>query len=623
MPESKTGYHAVLGIGALLYTLIVVAATLQPTARNWGVHLPAFLPAAPRFALLGIFLTASAFVMSGVFRSGSEGSASQGRGPHGRGIAKKCFPSQGLWLLLVPYAALLWALRARTEFLGDGTVWIGNAQSGVRELYSEPLFAVIWHGFAGLLRGSGLPVEAETLRYLSIASGVVAATFIVGIAREIAVDRSRRVLVALLLFTIGGMQLYFGYIESYPVGSLFLWLYLWAGLRFQNGGPFWPVSVALALAIAAHLSALFLVPSFWLLASRREESIPRRSLAAVTPLAVAGVLLMLLGYHAANWMSPLQAATRGFRQDAAGPLYLRPYAWLSLRHALDIGNAFLLILPVPLLLLTWRGLTGATRPDDRQGRTPFLAAAALPGTLLAVSLMTPVAPAQDWDLTAMFLLPTAVLGVALGCAPEAPRLPGRVSWGLVALSGAGLLSFVLVNASERSSLQRFKVLVADESSVSRYGRAYGNEMLDRFYRERKNYSAALPYARGALAAETGNPRYWINLGTDLYELHRYVEAIPIDQEAVRRGPNRWEARYNLGLCYNETGRYAEAVPTLREAVRLEGNRPELRHDLGIALFKSGQTDSAFEVWQEILDRWPKYAAAIPDSGRTQGATRLR
>jgi hypothetical protein len=619
LSESKNASPAILGAGALLYALAVLSATLEPNARNWGVHLPAFLPAALRLALLGLFLAAAGLVMSGLVWKETNGKEPEGvsgpsRRPRRRGPAKGVFATPALGLLLIPFGALLWVLRSRTELLGDGTVWIGNTQSGIRELYSEPLFATIWHGFAAFLRILRLPVEAETLRFLSIASGIIAAALIIGITREIAAGRRDRIAAGLLLFTIGSMQLYFGYIESYPVGSLFIWGYLWAALRFLNGFRFWPVSALLTLAIAAHLSALFLVPSYWLLASQVKEPIVRRWLAAVAPLVAAGLLLVLLGYRASNWLTPMQAATRGFRQDFTGPLYRRPYSWLSMRHAQDIGNAFLLVLPVPLLLLIQHALAIGARPIHLRGSISFLAAAALPGALMAVCLMTPVAPAQDWDFTAMLLLPTAVLGVAAGFAPGAPRLPVRVSWGLVALSGAGLLSFVLVNASERASLARFKLLVSDEGTVSRYGRAYGSEILDRFYRDRKDYAAALPYARAALAAEAGNPRYWVNLGTDLYELHRYGDAIPVNLEAVRRAPGRWEARYNLGLCYMETGHYAEAVPTLREAVRLEKNRPEVRHDLGIALYKSGQTDSAFVVWQEILDRWPKYAAAIPDSG---------
>src|SRR5205085_6386875 len=97
-----------------------------------------------------------------------------------------------------------------------------------------------------------------------------------------------------------------------------------------------------------------------------------------------------------------------------------PYGVISLGHAADVLNAILLALPVPLLLLLGALADHSRRaPDERPGvwrepQTIFLAAAAIPSLLLAAGLVLPVAPAQDWDLSAILLLPLAVLGVEAG-----------------------------------------------------------------------------------------------------------------------------------------------------------------------------------------------------------------
>jgi hypothetical protein len=52
------------------------------------------------------------------------------------------FPRGVGWLLLLPWALLLWTLVVRTWFLGDGMVWLASIQSGRPNPFSEPLAAV-------------------------------------------------------------------------------------------------------------------------------------------------------------------------------------------------------------------------------------------------------------------------------------------------------------------------------------------------------------------------------------------------------------------------------------------------------------------------------------------------
>jgi len=267
------------------------------------------------------------------------------------------------------------------------------------------------------------------------------------------------------------------------------------------------------------------------------------------------------------------------------------------------------VMPVPaILLLGWAAFTRARfRPLSR----PLLVAAtaALPGCLLLALLMTPVAPAQDWDLGAIFLLPAAIFAVGAG-GRLLSQLPKQAGVALACLALISLLSFTLVNASETAAVRRFAAIVNDPGRVSPYGRSYGNSVLELHERDRGAYEAALPYARAAAQAEPTNPRNWTNVGFELMRLNRHREAIPYIREGIRRGPDRWEARYNLGLCLIELGRNAEAVPVLREAVRLNPEAPVLRHNLGLALYRSGRPDSALVVWREILARWPGYATQL-------------
>jgi tetratricopeptide (TPR) repeat protein len=595
-----------LAVGSAIYVALVLAASIHPGARGWGLHAAGFLPLPARVPLLAALIAGAALIARGA--ASRESTRRSPASEAGRG-----FPL-ALLALLSPYVVVLWALRARTQLLGDGTVWLATVRTGEHRAYSEPLFAALWHGFAALVRLAGGTPDGTSMALYSMLCGLAAVPVLVGIAREIRVGNGWLLPFALLL-TLGTSALYFGYIESYSTSAVFVLLYLWLALRRARGAdPPWLLALALPLAIAAHLSALSLVPSYLLLLALEKRPLAQRLLLLVLPFALLAGLLLALDYRPASWAAPLHAATSGMREGFEGATFRRPYGFLSYGHLADVANAVLLAMPVPALLLA------AWLTTRRGGRILLvLATAAVPGALLLVGLMTPVSPAQDWDLASLFLLPAAVLGVAAGARLWGGRPPRWMAAGLVTLSLVPLLSFVLVNASESASVRRFAALVSDPSRVSRYGRSYGASVLELHYRDRGRYAEALPYARAALEAEPTNPRNWTNVGYELMQLGRPADAIPYLQQGIARGPGRWEGRYNLGLCYMELGRYAEAVPAFAEAVRLGPDQPVFRHNLGLALYRSGHPDSAVVVWREILARWPGYASSLhlPGTGTPQ------
>ncbi len=623
-PAPRAGAIA-LAAGGVVLAASAIAASVSAGPRGWGLHAPGFLPPALRLALLAALSGCAAALVIAALRSGRAAArpdhgheprrderagrvSSRGRGAR---FVSRVWP----FALLLPYAAALWLLRARTQLLGDGTVWLATARTGEHRAYSEPLFAALWHAFADLVRRTGRAPDAHSMSLFSVICGVAAALVLAGLAKEIAPPKGRTLAPLALLLTLGISQLYFGYIESYGAAAVFILLYLWLALRRARGAdPPWVAAAALALAIAAHLSALYLVPSYVLLCwSEKGPPVPRLLYTAL-PFAILGALFFQLGYRPSDWAAPLLAATRGMREGFERATFHRPYGFLSYAHLADAGNAVLLAMPGPaLLLLGWAAATrGRLRPFPRD--MMILSSAAIPGLLLLAWLMTPVAPAQDWDLESIFLLPAAVLGVAAGRWLWADRGRATATFALVGLSLVSLLSFVLVNASEQAAVRRFGMVVSDPDRVSPYGRSYGASVLELYYRDRGQYASALPYARVAVAAEPTNPRNWTNVGYELMELGRYGEAISYLREGIRRGPDRWEGSYNLGLCYSKLGRYDEAVSPLREAVRLQRNLPVVRHNLGLALYRSGRADSALVVWREILVRWPEYAASLQRNG---------
>jgi tetratricopeptide (TPR) repeat protein len=622
--------RAVLAAGAAAYALAVAAASQAPGPRAWALHLPGFLSPSSRLLVMalifgGAILLAIDFLRAGPRRAGdaprakgaardaSRPRAARGR-PAARTVKKKTsLPGWTGWLLLLPWAWILWRLVARTRFLGDGTVWLDGIRSGHPNPFSEPLAAATWKGFGWILRALGLPIDPVTAGLLPILCGIAAAALLWGIASELTRRSGSRPIVFAVLGTLGIVQLYFGYIESYPMVSVVVLAFLWLGLRRARDldHPLW-LAAAFAITIPFHLATLFLAPSYLYLLLREKRPLLQRAAFAVLPAAGAAGLLVLLGYPPSRWIGAFRIAARAVEPGHGAAMFAKPYAAVSLDHAWDMLNAILLVLPVPAMLLLAAAVSRAPGRDPagtapaRDAATIFLAAAALPGLLMAALLVLPVPPAQDWDLTSVLLLPLAVFGVKVGCSIARVPLSGVRGIALAMVGAGALLSFVLVNANEESGLRRFETIVGPGAKITAYGRAYGNELLATYDVSRKDFARALVHAQRAIEAENTNPRYWIKKGAALYELGRYDEAIPVLEEGIRRGPARDDAYYDLGNCYARMRRYPEAVALYREAIRLGEPRPDYFNNLGVALYNVGDMDSARTLWTEVVRRWPWY-----------------
>ena len=573
--------------GALSYLAAALWASASPGPRAWGLHLLGFLAHPASTFVLCLFAVAVGTSAMAIWATES---------PPGK------VSTNPRWALplLIALAAVFWLLRARTQFLGDGMYWVARLRTGHIPAPAEPLSQRIWELGSWILRHLAAPVV--TLSFVSIACGLVSAVLLWRIAGLIASAREERIAAFLLLFTMGSTQLFFGYIESYPVGAAFLLGYLAVGLRAAQDRRA-PALLGLAYvgALAAHLVALYLAPSFLYVLFRAKASRGRRITLFAGTALLSSVVLILLGSTPYWWLHFFDIATRATRTGSLITVFSKPYGIVSLGHLVDIGNELLLVLPVPLLLLLSAGLP---KEHDSTPRN-FLMLSAAGGVLGLCLLVLPVAAAQDWDLMSMLLIPLGVLGVWAG-----RSLYGRgarlVRVAAVALGLATLLSFVLVNANERSALRRYETLVGPGARVSSFGRWYAWESLAQYYRHRQRYDLAMEYVQRLIQSAPGNPRYWGMAGETLIGMGRYDQAIPPLLKSLEMNPERAPARTNLGIAYSALRRYPEALEQFRDAVLVAPDNPDYHHNLGLGYWNVGERDSARAEWTLLLSRWPGY-----------------
>jgi len=592
------------------YLAAVIIASGSPGPLAWGLHSLGFLGTGARSLLVSLYLCAGVLILWGCV-SGSPRPAEARRAFAVRFQALRRPGPLGVAALLLAFCASLYFLRARTHLLGDGTVWLTILKTGQHQLYSEPLAAAIWTAFGSVIRALVPSPDAGAFGLLSILCGGLSFLICLALANHLVAERGARAEAVALLLTLGITELYCGYLESYPLVVVLILAYLWLGLRsLVTRGAFALTPVLLSLATASHFLSLYLWPSYLFLVSRRERRMSHRALWCLVPAILTPALAVAAGSRPNDWIESSRIALHAALLPGASAKAWNIGGPVGLWHALDMANEALLIMPVALLLAIGGLTTRAGRQWLASPEAKFLAAATLSGLIAAFLLVLP-APALDWDLFALLMVPAGVLSVGLGIRLLQGEVPMPFRVGMVSLALCAVLPFLLVNASEDASLRRFKTLIGPGTRISVQSRAYPNSVLAQFYEDRGDYRSALLYAERAYGGEPTNPRYSVKLANEHFQLGEYASASRYYEEAIHRGWDRASSRHDLGLSYALAGRDLDAVRELRIAVgRPDGARPDYFHDFGVAYANAGYADSARTVWTSLLRRWPGYAPTI-------------
>src|ERR1700741_2294929 len=128
---SSKKLRVVLGVGAFAYVAAALAANWNPGPRVWGLPFLSLLPPVPRVVIGILLLLGATWLALGPARAlphqvdpaNRKGARAKARKPKppGRHVL--------LPLLLLPLGAAFALFRARTQFLGDGAVWLSGLQA--------------------------------------------------------------------------------------------------------------------------------------------------------------------------------------------------------------------------------------------------------------------------------------------------------------------------------------------------------------------------------------------------------------------------------------------------------------------------------------------------------------
>lgn len=453
-------------ITAVVLILLNFAALWLPEQIAWGLWPVRYLPAAAAVVLGAVALLVAL-----------AGEQLWERAARLRALlARVRFTSPVVRALIALAAGVLFLVfRIRHLRWGDAELLVKALADPYRLTYvwQAPLdvylHARAWQAGEALF---GWPDPIPVYRILSTLAGVLFVWILLGVAAELGRNRTERGLFAGLVLTLGTMQLFFGYIENYPLMTLGILVYVYLAILCLRGrvALVWP-AIALALTNGFHPSTIVLTPSLIYLAfaafaaNRRNVEgsqdvmgssvrIDTRSVlsVAIPYIVVLGGVIALMsgGGHGLDALMGVDFPGGGDRSWFV-PLFeitteWQHYTMFSLGHLIDIVNQHLLVAPAIWLTIALVVVLAWSRLRDVGREGVFLAVMAGCYLLLTLVWNADYGGQKDWDLFSPAAIPAALLlGWLLPRALPERRALRAAGLALVAAQGFHLLAWVWQN----------------------------------------------------------------------------------------------------------------------------------------------------------------------------------
>jgi hypothetical protein len=574
--------------------------------------------------------------------------------------------NQNLLFLLLSLLSLplFWIFRNRLHLWGDGYFRIKDLPYGNLHL-QEWLDGFIHLAIYWFMTKFTLSWTAElTYTVVSILCGGAFVFVALKLSAFLGKDGFQKVLIFFFLFTLGSVQLFFGYVESYSILQVMLLVYLWFSVRcFAGKSSIYPVLVTLVISIGLHVTSLIYIPSFlYLLIDRETKPVSsgntepssagklkgrssKEKMKGRAPLSPLVLVALIIAAGIIIWWV-LKVAS-GLEEKGKGMFFVPlratvsyPFSMFSVGHILEFVNQLLLLSPVGVSLILFflffkiksKSFRSGGRWDVKTINFLFIAVLFALVYLFVVNFTLGNA---DWDLRCspapFFGLLGAMLFLRWGEKTSTVHSPQSISsksevspgksrtfwrmkhtvpaWGMVFIF-FGLyhtVPWVLINSNNDRSVNRYMLTQeydthpVDETNYNLYKVA---RILD--FAGMNNRVGDL--YRDATERFPYDTLSYFNLSAWYHKREIYDSALILSDSVLKIDPNYPKANWMVGNIYIKYGDYSKALPYLEKALPYTdmANNPEFLYDLATANYWTNHLDEAEMCVSRMLKLDPNY-----------------
>lgn len=382
----------------------------------------------------------------------------------------------------------------------------------------------------------------------------------------------------------GGIELFFGYIESYAPPALAATLYIFTAWRaFNKKDSIWLPLLCFAAGCALHMQCLLLAPSCIFLIVDRFTNNHKNRPPKWIPMII--IILTIVGALFASRLPALERYFVPLRATASS------YGVFSVTHFIDIFNEIMLIFPTGAIFVFIAVHNRSRSGGERSTDGVFAWLLLIPSILFLFFFRPELGMARDWDLFSLIslgLFPAAFVALKRFyslCGAGSVLRPSAMP--VLAIHVVLAAAWVGMNASESKSVARFESIL--EYDRTKAGYAYEN--LSMHFKDARDLDRTIDALEKAYAA-SGNPRYISNLGQYYIQRGDTLKALEAYRECLRKAPGYEIARKNFIRLLGLTNRMDEFIEACREGAELDPTNPYYPFWLGQAYIRKGMSDEA-------------------------------
>ncbi len=532
--------------------------------------------------------------------------------------------------VLILVFILFFSFQSSTLLLGDGRYIANNMRSAVERdtlgvsnyfksiTLKESVYPATDFLFF-LAAGAGEDVAgANPLTGIRILIALIGCMFILSLLHFGRRSRAPLEVLAPLFVLVcfsGGIELFFGYIESYAPPALAATLYILTAWRaLDKKGSIWLPVLCFAAGCALHMQCLLLAPScIFLIVDRITKSHKNH------PPKWIPIIIIIFTIIGALFASRLPALERYFvplrGTDSS-------YGVFSVTHFIDIFNEIMLIFPTGVIFVVIAVHNRSRSGGERGTDGVFAWLLLIPSMLFLLFFGPELGMARDWDLFSIIslgLFPAAFVVLKRfysSCGAGSVLRPCAMP--LLVIHVVLTAAWVGINASESKSVARFESILEYDRTKA----GYAFENLAMHFREARDLDRTIDALEKAYAA-SGNPRYISNLGQYYIQSGDTLKALEAYRECLRKAPEYEVARTNFIRLLGLTNRMDEFIEACREGAELDPANPYYPFWMGQAFIRKGMADEAMAAFRrcrqlnppaELINEMNRLMRPAPDRG---------
>ena len=596
-PQKKYSATAIAVVMTIVLIAVLVVAGLIPIAHLWGINHLQYFP--PGLALALAFLTLLVLIpdISEKIYSIAANFA--------RSFKALPLPARVIVVALIS-GLLFYIFRVHVHSLGDGYQRVYQVEKGYLLNPPEPfdyfLHAVLYRGLKLFIDISAEPIYT----FLSITLGVIFVIAVYLYKFPVSVDKSSAAMAKVLIITFGGMQIFFGYVESYALLYTASLLFILISYRYIiTGRGLILAAIIFGIAITAHQSGLMLVPAMvYLIYHYYKSAKTTNGFRKHLPLILGIIpILVLAAIHIRQHILFPQYQT-GIAEMLLPISSADGYSIFSLIHLYDIANEIILIIPIAFLLIPI--FMYVSTPEKIEKSLKLFFAILIFCAVLFIFLLDPkLGMPRDWDL---FSTPMAIVGLVMVLmAISRKQFVSMAHHTRIWIIYAPFI-FMSVWVGMNSSAHRQLVRAENLLSISDRNRGYSIELLAHYYWQivdDKEKALELYYQ---IEEKHRSARVYNKITQLEYKLGNYRKALESAAKGLELDSNKIDLNILAGAGFLKLGQPLQALKFLYQARRLAPTRYNIYSYLGNTYLKLDSLDQALAAHKMSVRLNPKDAA---------------